>query len=819
MISAPKITSLLLAVALLAMPAVAQDPEPTEPPEKTASEGTDAPATEEGESAPEGTGASPDAAAPSPTQSQVIPSGGRFTRLEAERIRGQPDKDLLLEGKVTIGWGEVLLQADRIEVKEGRYLDAEGHILMVWQENRISGSRVTYDLDEDFGLIENAIGQVQGGYYFWADSAEKTGSDKLHLDSATVTTCTQPVPYWSFSVSSANIRLNKYAHMYNARLKSGKVPFVYLPYVIWPVKRDRAAGLLLPDFGRTASRGRVINQPLFIPIGRSADLTLLGRYYTVSGFGGGGTLRFVPNDKGNAIIDGFFIRDKVASPPFCPADEAPCSRYRASYKQTQSFSNGFRMVADINLVSDFNFFSDFEYDLNLVSSPTILARLEFSRNGKWTSLNVRELRREQLFSGGTELTQSTLPEIEWRGRSRRLGDSPFYLSFESSLASIRQDGTESTQPNNADYFRADLFPTITAPWSPKPWLDITPSVRYRVTHWTQQQENITVTDPVTNLTSSQLRVVDESLTRDLFGANLEIVGPKFFRVFERPDSKYSKKYKHSIEPNLSYGFFDEFDRIDDILRFDEVDRVAGSGATLSYGIRSRLFAKRPRGRNQKAPLASAIQLPPGLTPDPGAEERAAQATAEDEGVAVEIASLELRQSRSFETDLSSANPDGLLDTGDEDTSPFSPWTITGRFNPTQNVSLDLRSSFDVLQNKISDVTVSGSLKNQWAFTRFSLINRQPLSALQTEDTQLRLTAATRLFQDRLELAVDGSIDFDPEEDRRRIPNSQIRMTYRTQCCTIMVQRFNRDFESLENRDDWQVQIDLQGIGKLLNFSN
>ena len=153
MISAPKITSLLLAVALLAIPAVAQDPEPTEPPEQGPTAGTAA-------SAPEGAETPAGNAAPVPTQSQVIPSGGRFTRLEAERIRGQPDQDLLLEGKVTIGWGEVLLQADRIEVKEGRFLDAEGHILMVWQENRISGSRVTYDLDADFGLIENAIGQV-----------------------------------------------------------------------------------------------------------------------------------------------------------------------------------------------------------------------------------------------------------------------------------------------------------------------------------------------------------------------------------------------------------------------------------------------------------------------------------------------------------------------------------------------------------------------------------------------------------------------------------------------------------------------------------
>ena len=65
------------------------------------------------------------------------------------------------------------------------------------------------------------------------------------------------------------------------------------------------------------------------------------------------------------------------------------------------------MVADINLVSDFNYFTDFERELNLVSSPTILTRIEFSRNGSWTSLNVREERREQ-----DTATQARLKDLE-----------------------------------------------------------------------------------------------------------------------------------------------------------------------------------------------------------------------------------------------------------------------------------------------------------------------------------------------------------------------------------------------------------------------
>jgi len=86
---------------------------------------------------------------------------------------------------------------------------------------------MSYDLETERGVIENAMGQTLDEYLFWAKSAEKIGVDKVRLKSATVTTCTQPVPYWSFSVSSATIRIDNYARMWNVRLKAGRAPLIY----------------------------------------------------------------------------------------------------------------------------------------------------------------------------------------------------------------------------------------------------------------------------------------------------------------------------------------------------------------------------------------------------------------------------------------------------------------------------------------------------------------------------------------------------------------------------------------------------------------
>ncbi len=741
----------------------------------------------------------------------VLISAGAAVAQEPERAAGLPDgiridsgtikqttDGVILSGAVTIVWRDSRIQADRMTLTERRYIEAEGNILIVWGGNRVFGTRMTYDLEEERGVIENAIGEALDEYVFWAKQVEKVGQRKLRLKSATVTTCTQPIPYWSFSVSSATITIDDYARMWNVRLRAGRAPIIYLPYLVWPVKEDRAAGLLMPEFATTQNRGRSITQELFIPLGRSADLTLLARHYSKAGLGGGGELRFIPNREGKAVLNGFYIQDD--------SDEkfTGKGRYRATYTQDQKFLNGFRMLADVNLVSDPDYYSDFERDLNIASSPIVRSRLEFSRNGSWASLNVREFRQEQLSS---ELVQQTLPEIEWRGRSRRLGKTPFYLSFESSLASIQQDGPGI----DADYLRGDVFPTISVPWSPRAWLDITPRISYRLTHYTQRRD-------------ADGSASGDSLTRRLSSAGVEIIGPKLFKIYERGTIESPTRYKHTFEPRLSYGVGESFDRSDDILLFDEVDRFTAAGNLMTYSLVQRLFAQRPRAVDRPEPSdADSVVLPDGSTPttDDAAPPEETETPAKRE--TVEIGSLEIRQSRTFDDDVPLSR--GIVDAaGTEDQSLYSSVGLTGRFNPSPAVSLDLRSNYNVVFDKFSDVSLSGSVRRQLASVRFSLSHRNGLgfnstTSEQTEDsTQLRLTTGLRLLRGKLRFDVDGFYDGNPASGGARVPEQRWRVQYSTQCCVFLVERLTRDFSTLDDRRELHFRVDLTGVGKILSHT-
>ena len=174
----------------------------------------------------------------------------------------QTENGGVITGEVTLKYKESLIQADRLEIRDRRFIEADGNVLIVWGRNRVFGSRMTYDLDEERGVIENAVGFALDEYILWAKSIEKIGEKTLRMKRGVITTCNQPTPYWSFAVSSATVTLEGYARMRNVRLRILKAPVFYLPYMLWPVKDDRAIGLLMPEIASTSQRGEVYSLPL-----------------------------------------------------------------------------------------------------------------------------------------------------------------------------------------------------------------------------------------------------------------------------------------------------------------------------------------------------------------------------------------------------------------------------------------------------------------------------------------------------------------------------------------------------------------------------
>jgi hypothetical protein len=575
-------------------------------------------------------------------------SGGKTLEIAAGPGSVIGKDELVLKEYVDIKYGDTRLQADFVRyVPSTKDVTALGNVILDHGATRLTAEKLTYNLEAETGIFYAARGYADPSYYFEAERVEKISRDELVLHEATFTACTQPVPYWSFRVGRGLIRENDYAYLHNLRFKIGHAIVFYSPYLVWPVKSDRASGLLFPEFGFSRRGGTIISNAVYWAMRRNMDATFYLDYLSLAGYGTGLEYRYVPSDSGRGYFTGYYIRDQIAKQE--QKEGVPIDRWVINYGHNQEFLPGWRLVANANFISDFDYYRDFERDLRLSTNPQALSNLFVTRTWGFYTLNLRGERREQLINVPVEpllgepfflteeetITRWIKPKIELRGRRQRLGRSPLFMTLESS-ANYFDKGVAG-----ASYARFDAFPVLSAQLSPLPWLDVDASAGYRDTYYSRSQtadlgcdgipgtadfgegdgidnsehdENLNgVFDAADDIgcdnqglrrdfgqgngirDEERTLITDEAFNRRTYRAGLTLIGPRISRVFDRPASRFSPQYKHAFEPQIRYAYLSRVEDADRVIPFDEIDVVRANSNRLTYALVTRLYAKRPVG--------------------------------------------------------------------------------------------------------------------------------------------------------------------------------------------------------------------------------
>ena len=768
--------------------------------------------------------------------------------ISAGKIEQISEGVLLLTGDVELKYGELRLLADKIEFNDTTHIAvAEGNVVMMFGKSQVSGDRLEMNVETRLATVWNAFGYMDPDVIFSAEKLERIADDKVVVTDATVTTCTQPTPYWAFHVSRATLHIDHYAYMRNAAFKTGKLPVIYLPYLIWPMKKDRSTGLLLPNVGYSRRRGSFIGNALYLVLGRSQDATLYFDRYGQTGTGLGFEYRFVPAARGEGAFTGYYLNDTVADPN---GQDEERKRYRFRFTQNQKFDNGFSLLADLNQVSDLDYYLDFERDITQTTSPTVFSHADLVRNWRNYSLNFKMDRQEQFLSSMADVTLQRLPEIEMRGRGIRFGHSPFYFSFEASGGLYNKDQRfevldipldPNTQPITIEserreitYERFDLFPTISASFSPTSWLDISPSISARETFYSASAAD--PADPNSDL-------LEQNVSREFASFNLSVVGPRFYRLFGDKKPPGSTVFKHTFEPSVAYSYIPEVSDGDNTIRFDEIDVLPGDVHRIRWSLTSRLFAKRtgketpkPAVTNQE-PYASDITGPTQVqTPVtdvkdlPDELRRAIKDVSREPGIgAVEIATFDISQIYSLDDQkpLSSdvpVEPDGLP--GEPLSSPAGDVVATVRYNPTSAASLDVRAAYDVLYDDIRTVSFSSNLRSlkmgyarvSWFLSRdlggtvFQPDPNTPAERRFDNQNQIRLIGGTSFLNRKITVDLEGSYDIEQQVLR----DQRYRLGYNTQCCGMLLELARRDFDTIDEIE-YRFVLNLRGVGTFLDL--
>jgi lipopolysaccharide assembly outer membrane protein LptD (OstA) len=677
----------------------------------------------------------------------ILPPGEGGIRISAGPGSVLQGEELHLIGYVDIQYGHLRLQADSVLLnRETRDCVAEGNVVIDTGDVRITAASAEINLDTGLGTFLDARVTAEPSLKFEAERMERIAVDRFLIEKGEFTSCSQATPYWSFGVGRGLIHLEHYAYLHNISFRVNGIPTLYSPYLVWPIKEDRATGLLIPEIGYSQSRGPVLNLSYFWAMRRNMDATFYLDIFGDERAGAGLEYRFVPNALGSGRFAGYYQREQLT-------DEG---RWFVGYREDQMISPRTRLLADINLVSDSDYYLNFERDLGIGTNPSALSRVFTSWNGAVHSLNTRLERREQ-FSVNQTLEQAVLPEVELRGRQRQIGATPLIFSFQTSGSHFLKE----TSTFDADYGRLDLFPSISAPFSPAPWLQVEPTLNLRGTYYSQSLPGGVLSD--------------EDLYRGFVNGTLDILGPRFARIYRagRP-----KKYRHTVEPRLTYVVTSRSDNAADVILFDEIDTLQGNRNQILYSLTTRLFSKR-------------------TSPVEGTSTQGDQTR--------DISSLTISQSYSFSDPLSAS-------TQLNDDSFFSPVRLNYRFNPTMNAAINFNSTYDILFHKLSAVGLSATLRQEGlGFVDFSWFQQKSLGT-KFETNQIRLVGEGNFFNQKLLLGVQTNYNIEAS----RVQDQRYLIGYNTQCCGFAVEWFQREFIGIDE-EEIRFQVSLKGVGTVVDF--
>lgn len=644
---------------------------------------------------------------------------------------------------VSVEYQDIRLQARRVRVDYARrVVVAEGQVDVQQGASRMRGDRLDLDLTTRTGSILNGSLDLQGGLHLKGALLAKVGERSFTLEGATLTACDGESPAWAFEFKRGRVTLEEYARLTGVVFEMGGVPLLYSPYILWPAMRDRATGFLIPGIGFSSSRGGFLGVPFYWAISRSADATFVGEFYTKGAGGLGAELRLAPS-KGTAI-EGTV---QLARDPDITEGWEWKTRGRLV---SDDIAKGIRGVVSWTHYSDIEFFQAYDRDFTLTSARSTKSEGFLTYAGDPVSLNLR-LDREEAFYGTTTVVTERRPVLEARFRPTPLLGQRLFVEGEAQAGMLNVE-KGAGQPSGL-YDREDVYPKLSAPLSPLPWLSLQADAGVRVTRYGK------------SVSEDGRSLVEEPYVRTTASVGANLVGPSFARVFESGLGPYSR-LKHVIEPRVDYKYTGAPDDLWKAPQLDPVDFVTPE-SSVRYALVQRLLGKPKQGFPQ------------------------------------EIASLEVSKLHYFRAPGASSRP------GSSPVEVKTPWETVLRVNTGPALSLDARASYDAEARQVTAASVSANLSKGERSLSLSLFDSRPVGL--PSSAQLRLSGGTPVIPRRLRLDLQGVYDL----PQSKFMEFRGLLTVEASCFKILVEY--RDLKvGVSPSRDVRIGLALKNVGSFFD---
>jgi lipopolysaccharide assembly outer membrane protein LptD (OstA) len=353
----------------------------------------------------------------------------RFDPAEAVRYGGdQIDFEvatdrIVIAGDGRVRYGQMELEAQEIEFDSRRNLvRARGEPVLRDADSEVFGKEMTYRIDNKQGLVFQGRSAFEEGFYR-GERVKRVAEKTLFAADGDYTTCDAEEPHFHFHSDRMKIISGEKVFARPVILYLGNVPLLAIPYAVFPSRRGRHSGILIPEieFGFDTSRGRYLRN--------------VGYY-------------LAPND----YMDGLFWLDYYERDPRLTLNAR--ARYNVRYllngnceasftRQDGSGGRQDRWLVNVNhdqvLGERFNFKvsgrfqsdkdygadRDFSADVDERLNRVLRSQMSLSKSWSGASFSVAADRTENLDStGGATRISQNIPSVNFGISSFPLGAEP-----------------------------------------------------------------------------------------------------------------------------------------------------------------------------------------------------------------------------------------------------------------------------------------------------------------------------------------------------------------------------------------------------------
>jgi lipopolysaccharide assembly outer membrane protein LptD (OstA) len=517
----------------------------------------------------------------------------------------------LTAGKITVDWDKAVLTAEGIPDSSWQKTDSGDSVRVPGfrdlpqfndGEDAMTGEVMTFNFRTRKGRVLRGRTAYEDGFY-GGSILKMPRQNEFHVQEGRYTTCkNETAPHYSFWSKQMKIMVNDKLIAKPIVLFFGKVPLLALPFGLFPIKKGRHSGFLIPRYGESGDEGRYLRGiGYYWAASDYWDLKSTVDYFEKSGVLFRGYANYQVRYKLRGSISGSLTRKDFE------ALGQKDRRWDLNINHSQEFSPSSRLTVSAYLLSSGSFYREVSPSREYRMQQEIRSNATYSKNfGGSRSIQVNLQQRRNL---KTEELSETFPQVSLRvgqiplfGKSKKASSDPkwyetIYTSYNSQalrrrdkrLASQSQGTFRDTRGMG---WKHDFSLSTTQKLS---YFNINPSIDVQES-WMDSRKTYSL-DPETNTVKNR----DEKgfFARHIFSTRAT-VSTKLYGIF-RTRLFPEVMVRHVMTPNVSWIYQPDFSK-DAYGYYQTV--MDSSGKIQSYDRYSEsIFSGTPRGGSKSLNFA------------------------------------------------------------------------------------------------------------------------------------------------------------------------------------------------------------------------